>query len=573
MGSRFFVILVLCAAPAAAEPDFFGRGDGHSGALNVSAAKTVVNAAVPLRAAAAGGSMALDVGNAGFNVGDLLLIIAVSGADSWPDAGVIDLTNTALGRWELARVSAVMTPQVQLTAPLAQSFAPPGVQVVRVPEYTQVAITDAGSVVAAAWDGGAGGVVAMFVDGPLIVQGRVSAAGAGFRGGVYRLSPNISGCVASDGTFPDGAARGEGLVLASYETKLSGSNRATTGGGGGLCNDSGGGGGGHGAMGGNGGASYDGDRDVGGRGGARLLASFPARLTFGGGGGSGWGNDNAGTNGGSGGGIVWLRAASLSGAGTIEANGATANSALAAPDDGMGGGGAGGSVLVEISGAAACRSIEAGGGDGGNAFNGPIGPGGGGAGGRARLVASTFGGCEVSTLAGLAGVATGPFMPPSRGAHPTAAERAVHDGVSAISDAGFLPPAPPVIVAPLEAAVIPGAVGVVISAPGAGSVWLRLDGVPARVFANAAGECLTSFDGGLAAGAHVLIAQTEAPGWRSADSAPRTFLVPSADGGIDGGIAPRVLHVGCGCSTTDAPVLLLALAAFALRISRARSAK
>lgn len=566
------MLLVLWAAPVSAEPDFFGRGDGHAGPLSVVTAGTVLNFAVPLPTPLARGSTVIGVNGQGFSAGDLILIIAVSGSETWPDAGILDLSASQPGRWELARVASVTMAQLQLTAPLDKSFDPPGVQVVRVPEYSQASISPGASVVASAWDGGTGGVVAMFVDGPLIVEGRVTASGTGARGGAYRLSPNISGCVDGDAPFPEGAARGEGLVLASYATKVSGSNRATTGGGGGICNDSGGGGGGHGAMGGNGGASYDGSRDVGGAGGARLLASFPNRLTFGGGGGSGWGNDNAGTSGGNGGGIVWIRAASLSGNGAIEANGATAASALSAPDDGLGGGGAGGSVLVQISGSAVCRSIEAGGGDGGNSFDGPTGPGGGGAGGRATLVASTFAGCPVTAFAGLAGVATGPFKPPSRGAHPTSAERATYGGVVATSDAGFLPPAPPVIVAPAEAAQLPGGFEVRVSAAGADSVWLRLDGTPSRIYADDAGVFTTFIDGGLVVGAHVLTAQSEAPGWRSSDSAPRTFFVPSGDAGTDGGTSsPRRLTVGCGCATVDSPALLLMLVAFALRLTRVRS--
>jgi uncharacterized repeat protein (TIGR01451 family) len=164
----------------------------------------------------------------------------------------------------------------------------------------------------------------------------------------------------------------------------------------------GGGGGGNGGTGGRGGIGYAGDTarwstNLGGFGGADVGSSLfgaagPSRLVMGGGGGAGDSNGDGGipptdSSGAAGGGIVMIRAGSISGAATINADGASAPGQPLG--DGAGGGGAGGSVLViSQAGAVGALTVNARGGAGGDAnlaFAGAHGPGGGGGGGVVLL--------------------------------------------------------------------------------------------------------------------------------------------------------------------------------------------
>ncbi len=114
--------------------------------------------------------------------------------------------------------------------------------------------------------------------------------------------------------------------------------------------NSGGGGGGNGGAGGRGGYTWNTVLDRGGHGGAAFSAAAPDRLIMGGGGGAGTRNntpsppnDDAASSGGRGGGIVMIRAGTLTGTGSITADGGVGVVPL---NDGSGGGGAGGSILL-----------------------------------------------------------------------------------------------------------------------------------------------------------------------------------------------------------------------------------
>ncbi|HEX8425182.1 right-handed parallel beta-helix repeat-containing protein [Hymenobacter sp.] len=194
--------------------------------------------------------------------------------------------------------------------------------------------------------------------------------------------------------------------------------------------NSGGGGGGNAGRGGNGGNAWDSNDPSGGYGGADFTQATPSRLIMGGGGGGGTNNNgtiastttypaNTGipaagatnangvplggftSSGAAGGGIVLVRAANLTGSGTINVTGADVPYVPA--NDGSGGGGAGGSVLLLINAANGNPNstilqnitVLANGGKGGSNTGGgsPHGPGGGGAGGvifaSSRLNAAT----------------------------------------------------------------------------------------------------------------------------------------------------------------------------------------
>ena len=163
------------------------------------------------------------------------------------------------------------------------------------------------------------------------------------------------------------------------------------------------------------GCGGDGARAVGGLGGGTLAANIN-NLIMGGGGGAGDSNnacDNPTTPqaaAGNGGGIIFIRAGTISGNGTLLANG---QNALPGGRDAAGGGGAGGTVVVLTNTNAPALTIQANGGEGGNtAYSGSggvpdtllranetQGPGGGGGGG-AVIRSSNITGFTSSTFAG-----------------------------------------------------------------------------------------------------------------------------------------------------------------------------
>ena len=306
-------------------------------------------------------------------------------------------------------------------------------QVIRVPQYTSATLSS--TLAAMPWNGATGGVLALDVASQLTLSGTVSVDAAGFRGGAGRKLTGAAGTLATDyitssATAANGS-KGEGIagtptfVANAALTNLSNTGveglpngsyaRGAPGNAGGGATDgrptandenSGGGGGGNGGAGGQGGFGWNSAGIVGGYGGAAFPSSTSA-LILGGGGGAGTTNDGtadpananpAGINssGAAGGGIVIIHAGSVTGSGTITANGQTA---LDVQNDGGGGGGAGGSIRVLVnSGLLAGLTVSANGGNGGHTWliKGPEtsfpldrhGPGGGGAGGAIFLSSS-----------------------------------------------------------------------------------------------------------------------------------------------------------------------------------------
>ncbi len=287
-------------------------------------------------------------------------------------------------------------------------------QVIRVRQYLSASLSN--TLTAYRWDGRVGGVLAFDVHSALnLNNATVSVNGLGFRGargqqlgGVgsgaansdYRnsVSTSTSNCnfnrlvhgtkgegtagtprqlpntFDDDGTVPGGAG------CDGYPNGERARGAPGTAGGGGndgnpTSNDqnSGGGGGGNGGAGGLGGNSFDSNLAVGGFGGAAFpatLGALTARLTLGGGGGSATRNNTPAVpdagSGAVGGGIVIIRAGSVTGNGTLTANGLTG---VPSDNDGGGGGGAGGTVAVLVgSGDQNGLTVQARGGNGGDAW-------------------------------------------------------------------------------------------------------------------------------------------------------------------------------------------------------------
>lgn len=437
--STLAAIGLFSAQNARAEADTFGLGSGRSGPKSI-AATTVVNAYAAITAPIGLNSTTVSVDDASaFAAGDMVLIWETTGIQTAPTSGGgtgPDLTSSPVGTYEYGRIKSIAGTTVTLTNPTISAYA--GVaQLVRVPEYTTLTIT-AGGISAAAWDGAKGGIAVVFVQGAVTNNGAFDTSAFGFRGGILSNNDFVFGCASLDGpvvagtvvpggngaTFnalAGGAKKGEGLFPPGYNTDTTNSTTAANlitygfgnlanGGGGGDCHNSGGGGGGHGGAGGKGGGTWSGetdatgaiptpDRMVGGLGGTNLTYSATTHLLFGGGAGAGEENDSTGTPGGIGGGVLVLRAGSITGTGVFAADGA--NGALAS-EDGAGGGGAGGLIVVQSAGDASCTSLHANGGAGGgtDAGHGTGGGGGGGiiyfqaAGGTCSALAAELGGAK-----------------------------------------------------------------------------------------------------------------------------------------------------------------------------------
>ncbi len=337
-------------------------------------------------------------------------------------------------------------------------------QVIRVPQYSSATLSS--TLAALPWNGTLGGVLALDISSQLTLSGTVSLDGQGFRGGGGRILAGGTGAGTDYVTLSTDAtngSKGEGIAgtptyIAPALSSITLSTTATATGqtyaegypsgsyargapgnaGGGATDanppannqNSGGGGGGNGGTGGTGGFGWNSAGIVGGFGGVAFPGSTSA-LVLGGGGGAGTTNDGAywnpvtvsgnadcGANctgifssGTAGGGIAIIRAGSVTGTGTITANGVTA---LEVENDGGGGGGAGGSILFSTNtGGVGGLTIQANGGGGGitwpehapgAAFPGNRhGPGGGGGGGIALLTGVP---ASLSLLGGAPGYTT-----------------------------------------------------------------------------------------------------------------------------------------------------------------------
>jgi uncharacterized repeat protein (TIGR01451 family) len=343
-------------------------------------------------------------------------------------------------------------------------------QVIRVPQYSSsssAATSISSMLTAPAWNGVKGGIFAMDVAGTLtFAGGTIDMNGKGFRGGggkqyrgdttnppllftdVVTLSTRLANGSKGEGIagtpkyLLDGNTASSTLITGTTEGYPNGSlGRGAPGNAGGGGSDgypqtkingvdvpvanpgtnygngynAGGGGGSNGGIGGKGGRTWSSALPYGGDGGSVFPAS-PTRLIMGGGGGAGSTNDATSTfgpsgalasSGAPGGGIIMVRAAAITGTGTITSNGLKPIGIPA--NDASGGGGAGGSILVVTdNGSTAGLSLTANGGAGGTNTGGgsPHGPGGGGSGGVIFNSSST-GTASIAVAPGAAGTTSG----------------------------------------------------------------------------------------------------------------------------------------------------------------------
>ncbi|MBN1205286.1 MAG: hemagglutinin [Myxococcaceae bacterium] len=537
MRIHFFLLGLLVARGALAEPDAFGFGTGRSGLLRVEAPDTVINRYGLLTAPAEAGAKVLTVSNASaFVAGELVLLHQSTGLLPGPASGeqsAISLAGRAVGRFEYARVGTVAAGTLQLTGPLRYGYAASVTQVVSVPEYTDVEVLAGASLRAAPWDGSVGGILALLATGKLLNEGVIAVDGAGFRGGAFINHPGGDGCTGLD-ELPGGGGsyKGEGLVAERFGTAAGRGNLAT-GAGGGVCHNSGGGGGGHAGVGGTGGFTNDAtmSRDVGGLGGAPVVYLPYEHFVFGGGGGGGGGHVDSGTAGAAGGGVMLIRAAEVAGQGKFTATGAPADFVPPSTDDGAGGGGAGGLISLRAARGLACGLAQASGGAGGDTRNptSESGPGGGGGGGVVFLQGVPIT-CPISVAAGLPGQSTaggGTF-----GAGPAQVDSGSSYGFEQTLPVPFRVPLPPALTKPAH-----GSTGVArqpriegTSEPGV-VVHLFLDGAPyGQVIPSGTGAFSYTAPFELKAGPHEVRASAELFGSYSPPSEAHRFDVETPGG-------------------------------------------
>lgn len=278
------------------------------------------------------------------------------------------------------------------------------VQLIRVPFYKNAVVSS--TLTCLPWNGNRGGVLVFNVQNNLQLNADIDVSGMGFKGGNISNNPDgACGTGSPDYFYPvtqtgsswqkGGAQKGEGICIVSNE-KMAGKGALGNGGGGGNKHNTGGGGGagyGSGGTGGNelAGCTTSGNGGIGGK--SLSGADYTEKIFLGGGGGCGDENDNVGTVGANGGGIIIIRANSITGNGkNIKANGDSQLLDGTGIADGAGGGGGGGSILLFTPQTNGNFMVQANGGNGGN--QNPtvdcVGPGGGGGGGFIALQQSSL---------------------------------------------------------------------------------------------------------------------------------------------------------------------------------------
>lgn len=430
------------AASGSCTPNF-GRGalcpvtTGLS-VLNVASASTVVNRYYAGQSSVAAGSRCIQVGagsigaGSAVTAGDLVLVMQMRDAtiNTGNDANYADggglpasgATAATAGRFEYAIAqSGVQTTGAfpctgQSNVVEVASAATGGglinayfsdlsgtnrrsFQMIRVPVVSSVTFAaDGDQIDATPWNGSSGGVIALDVTGDVALGAnaanvRFNADASGMDGGACSTqNTNSDSLQLANNTTASSALKGEGIAGAVGSGGYTGGDRAqgapgTAGAGGQRCANgsfSGGGGGANGTAGGN--AGLDGCAVASAPFGGSVVPGGISVLNplLGAGGGAGASTDGTNCSGSDGGGIIMLRANSISGTGRLEADAANAV-AVGANNRGGGGGGAGGTVVVMTNLASSTNHagvvLQANGGNGGGGNN----AGGGGGGGAGRI--------------------------------------------------------------------------------------------------------------------------------------------------------------------------------------------
>ncbi len=335
------------------------KGTGADGSLSVtgetdlttdaSGTRTVADGVAYTVTALSSDTVTVHTTASGLAAGDEVLLINLQGTDT---------AYAAVGTYELATVASVSGADVTLMQAISEVYGEStntdlsGQTIVlqRVPHYTNVTVASTGSIIASAWDGSSGGVVAFRANDTLSIAsgGFISADSLGYAGGETGTSSN---CDAFQGESYAGLGDGDGDGVCTAYNEYYGHWANNFGGGGAHIT----GGGGEYGGGATAGDSWTGGPATPPYAGATYGSADLSTLFYGSGGGGVWngGTDGAGENpgpGGDGGGIV------LIGADTLTASAADSITSLGGTTDYWAwgtwtygaGGGAGGSIWLEV---------------------------------------------------------------------------------------------------------------------------------------------------------------------------------------------------------------------------------
>ena len=319
-------------------------GNGSSGSLTISST-VYTDGTLSAVSGVIGvlGSNSITVNSAtGFNVGDEVLIITMQDAAT---------TNNRAGIYEFKTISSIATNNLIFSQALANTFTASvnsKHQVIKVQNYTNITVSNGGTLTCSPWNGTVGGVLCFRANGTVLINsgGSINANGKGYRGVAQRsiICQNTDGGQ-GEGIYGTGLASGSCGGSAGNNSGAWLAANGNGGGGGTGTGDSGGGGGGGYA---NAGTTGQNGGHMPGTGGNAIGNASLSVLIMGGAGGEGGGDEDGGAPGagGRGGGIVYFTANTFSLVGTVSSNGNNGYNSIGYGGCGMagGGGGAGGSL-------------------------------------------------------------------------------------------------------------------------------------------------------------------------------------------------------------------------------------
>lgn len=209
--------------------------------------------------------------NEDLSSGDLILIYQAQGALFTDNDDVVTygaFTYEDAGHYEFALVASVsgndITVDTSNTLPyscngISNTYNPTDghVQVIRVPQYTNLTIDNGATVTANPWDGDKGGIVSLHVRYDLVINGQIDVSGMGFRGGEvfnkFGANETVYRGIDNPSDFGIGGNKGESILgyQTVYEINFGNLGRGApaNGGGGGNAHNAGGGGGANGYAG------------------------------------------------------------------------------------------------------------------------------------------------------------------------------------------------------------------------------------------------------------------------------------------------------------------------------------
>ncbi len=200
----------------------FAYSPGKDGVGTVTTANTVINTYYTVTAGlTAGGSTVPLSSVTGLSVGDVLMLYQAQGATitttNSAAYGAVTALNNA-GRYELVSIVSIaantVTINTDCSAGLRYSYTNGLTQAIRVPQYTSLTVSGAGSITSTAWNGTTGGVVAALVQNTASIGGAgITVAGQGFRGGVL---DNVTTAAGTDVTLFVGAS----MPMAAKKAKV-----------------------------------------------------------------------------------------------------------------------------------------------------------------------------------------------------------------------------------------------------------------------------------------------------------------------------------------------------------------